>query len=836
MNSKETAPLNYLDQDINQYVKREMQNSLVMSTGFDASANDRLSYQKAALLATAKQQQSTWRSQENLLSYKKPAEKKLKPVNREENNQHKYTKIQEKIGVKLPSNYYKDLPIKPGLYFFDCLLKVPRIDYRKLKVRIPNMLYYTDKLYYVYNSEDGRLSCTTEINGFRFNKYVEEFRAKPLPNDEIPPISHRVAVVFRRRGDHEGNLEKILLDWNGFKTKMSGNEYIQSSMLQRYIRSPGGRPAVTRLHYQGYQKGNKANYAFFLTSRLKAEEMASIQQCVVDNTNPQTVDIFTKSGVALRPFEQEAEKIVKFLNIGYNIRIEEIVLDFMSDDKGCIWLIGCKEIKVDQNSASLATPMIKDWWPDLKHADYIKSPTDKDKQKERQEEKKKNLMSFVHCKLCRLYYQNNELAHLVSVRMLMLYKVHVNRRMDLTWDTSHLKITSNTMLSQSVRVCQYCYMLVTSEFELMKVEKQIGEILSIPQMDLGYEEDPGLIVQLQFLPKQLIQWRVLIQGSKIFDFEPLPKTFFLHYNFAGHITTFEIKSSPLTTEFEPYLPINISRMHYLFSSPEKSIKNFLNVFVFEMRITEGDKFEERVIATTKGKVLNELPSTLPMGVALTQKKQMLFFNADNETMCNMSVHIGLSCDKFFPSKKIKVLMSKQKETYIPESHFMTTDPLPLEWMELFGVEALNETTFGPQIDEEKFYCPQMSRLEMMRMEDITSPYRKLHSASYDHITSKVLRPATARLPETKPEKEIRIRKKQMKIETNDKLEEVPEEVAPFYRVVSDYLKSRPLTAATKKKSKMNDSKRSMNTNGIESLSTLVSPRVGQTAFDPYQKL
>ena len=80
-------------------------------------------------------------------------------------------------------------------------------------------------------------------------------------------------------------------------------------------------------------------------------------------------------------------------------------------------------------------------------------------------------------------------------------------------------------------------------------------------------------------------------------------------------------------------------------------------------------------------------------------------------------------------------------------------------MELFGYENPNETTFGPQIDEEKFYCPQMSRLEMLRMEDITSPYRNLHSSSYNHITSKVLRPATARLPEIKSIKEEKKKEK-----------------------------------------------------------------------------
>ena len=269
-------------------------------------------------------------------------------------------------------------------------------------------------------------------------------------------------------------------------------------------------------------------------------------------------------------------------------------------------------------------------------------------------------------------------------------------------------------------------------------------------------------------------------------------------------------------------------MHYLFSSPEKSISAFLGFFILEMRITETEKYEERVLASTKGKVLSDLPSSLPTGNALYQKKQMLFFNDRNETICNLSVNIGISCDKLFPSKKIKVLMTKQKDTYIPESHFMTADPLPNEWMELMGYENPNETTFGPQIDEEKFYCPQMSRLEMLRMEDITSPYRKLHSASYDHITSKVLRPATARLPDViKSTLQNKTKKKStMRLDIPEMIEEVSEEVQPFYRVVSDYLKSRPVTAAKKKSPRgNNESRRTLvNTSGLESLSTLVSPK------------
>ncbi|OMJ76036.1 hypothetical protein SteCoe_23177 [Stentor coeruleus] len=667
-----------------------------------------------------------------------------------------------------------------------------------------------------------------------FMKNVERHRIGT--SEDNVPITDKVAAIIRSRDDLEGDLRKMLLDWNQFKVKMIGNEYVHSSIMQRYIKSPGGRPTVTRLYYTPYQKGNKANYAYFLTSKHVGAELKSIQKCVVDTSNPEFIDVFTKSGAALKPFESEANKIVQHLNRGYNIRIEEIILDFLTDDKGVVWLIGCKSIKVDKNTLTTCLQPVRDWWPEQKLSYYSKAPAEK--AKELQEEKKKGLMSFVHCKLCRLYYQNNELAHLVSVRMLMLYKVHVSRRMDLTWDTSHLKITSSTMLSQSVRVCQYCYMLVTSEFELIKIEEQLARILGVPYAELGYEEDPRLTVQLQFLPKQLTQWRIFLLCTKIFDYQKLPKSFYLHFNFSGHITTFYINNLPITNEYEPYIPLSIARMHYLFSSPEKSIKSFLSMFIFEMRITHKEKFEEKVIAATKGKILSDLPSNMPYGNALYQKKQMLFFNESNETMCNLSINVGISCDKLIPSKKIKVMMNKQKDTYIPESQFMTTDPLPQEWLELLGYENPDETAFGPQIDEEKFYCPQMTRTEMMRMEDMTSPYKKFHSDSYNHITSRILRPATARLPEVMSAKDIKKPKGYtQKLELDQLIEEVPEEVAPFYRVVNDYLKTRPVTAiasGTKKKRttiKANDTKSSVNNGNLESLSTLFSPKGANLTSD-----
>lgn len=87
----------------------------------------------------------------------------------------------------------------------------------------------------------------------------------------------------------------------------------------------------------------------------------------------------------------------------------------------------------------------------------------------------------------------------------MLFKVHSSRRIDLPLDISHLKVTSVDMLSQSVRICQYCFILVTAEFELIGVEEALAASVHIPKKELQYEDDPKLEVQKHFLPKTLLQ-------------------------------------------------------------------------------------------------------------------------------------------------------------------------------------------------------------------------------------------------------------------------------------------------------------------------------------------
>ena len=54
-------------------------------------------------------------------------------------------------------------------------------------------------------------------------------------------------------------------------------------------------------------------------------------------------------------------------------------------------------------------------------------------------------------------------------------------------------------------------------------------------------------------------------------------------------------------------------------------------------------------------------------------------------------------------------------------------------MELLGDVRVEEDSFGKRIDESEFYKPVMTNSEMLRMEDITSPYKAIPKIYSENI-------------------------------------------------------------------------------------------------------
>jgi hypothetical protein len=712
------------DTKLNEIRQEATHKNIISSTGFTHNGTNQeikahLS-QQAELYALEKEQ----RLQEQLEIKDRnirATEARLKEYQKERTRaqqlkQHRFDKIKDKVTVSEPERgYYDRMPIKPGFLFLDCLLKAPREYISNLSINIPETLYYSDKMYYIYTDPLGRCNCSTDIYFFKFLKTIESYRVSPESKDFT--LSDLVPAILRGKTEGEQNMQKLVCDWEIFNIKIMSHELSQYAMMQRYIKFAGGKPAVTRLYYYP-QNQSKANYALFINNIVseatsKRENLASY---VVDTSKPETLEIFTKSGSAIKSFEVEASKIVSYLNKGYNIRIQEIILDFLKDDQGVIWLCGCKGFVIDPSTLPKSLLPITEWY----EGKQLNGKSEiSDTMQEVIEEKRKNLMSFVHCKLCRLYYTNNELGHLVSVRMLMLFKIHISKRKDLPFDTSHLKVTTSDLLSQSVRICQFCYMLVTSEFELIDAEEKLSKICHIPVKDMSFVENPKLAVQRQFLPKVLLQWRMLCHINYMYEFSELVgiNDLYILLRFGDQITSFPYRWTA-EDQKEPHASIDFMRVHYFFSNPEVPLNKFILDFEIEVRISLGNNWS-KPIASTNSQFLREFPKNMSPNCAVKQIKQLTLFRDDHTPVCSMSMIAGLGCDSTVPTKNIKVLLTKYKGILIPEEHYITTDPLPPEWMEIFGVEPEMEETFGKELSDNDFYTPKIS----VGMEDICSPLR-----------------------------------------------------------------------------------------------------------------
>lgn len=637
-------------------------------------------------------------------------EKEKRRKNQEDLAKFRWQKLLSRVSFQPPTaDYYDRLPIKPGFRFFSSLLKPPRGGIEMLQLNLPETILFTDRIYHLRTLPTGFLSCSDDVNFFQFLKSREEGR-----NSSSSPLAC-AAGVLRVMGDTEDSMQKIVMDWVMFRQKMTGHEIRPGQMIQEFIRSPGGHPSVIRLFHQRTTRETAASYAYQIvaTQSLKYPESELTKRCTVDFGSPGSLEVVKQTGAALRPLEDAAEHIAAYLSRGYHLRIDKIVLDFLKDEQGRLYFCGCKGFLLEEATIGLAlrappSPTIQGFAPSA--ARYTVDLEDIARRKEELEDRKKG--SFVRCRLCRLQYPNLELAHLVSVRMLMLFKMHAAKRVDLPMDTSHLKVTTSDLLSQSVRVCPYCYVMVTSEFLLVTMEKSMAEALNIPYREEALEEDPKHIIQLQFLPKALIQWRVLVHFQSI---EGALDT--------GVGLTLQVKLHDYKTKFPLFfkpgedLILHSLKGLYFFSNPKKSISRFLREFQAEFSL----ECESKVLMKGVSPILSDFPSSLSMGSALTEKKHISLFLPGGSSRCDLVTAVGLSCDHICDSKYLKTALTKVLDVYLPEEHYCNTDPLPVEWMEHFGEEPLH-LSFEEDVSVDNYYMPALTTQEVKRMQDISSPY------------------------------------------------------------------------------------------------------------------
>jgi hypothetical protein len=104
-------------------------------------------------------------------------------------------------------NYYEPLSVKPGFDFFYALINCADKVHR-LQVLIPEVLYFNQTSYLIYNDERGRLKVQVSPPTEEFLKRVEKRVTYDIAENENEP-----AAVMRKATEHPCYTNVNLMTW-----------------------------------------------------------------------------------------------------------------------------------------------------------------------------------------------------------------------------------------------------------------------------------------------------------------------------------------------------------------------------------------------------------------------------------------------------------------------------------------------------------------------------------------------------------------------------------------------------------------------------------------------
>ena len=137
------------------------------------------------------------------------------------------------------------------------------------------------------------------------------------------------------------------LSLSDFAGKVSKSEFPTQGLIQRFIKCHSDRPTITRIWYIKTTKFAKATYGIVISNTDAAKKKYAHGENILMSAKHDGIEIYNQCGAAIRPLEDEARKIVDFLQRSYFLKIEEIVFDFVKDKHGHWWFLGCKGFKLD---------------------------------------------------------------------------------------------------------------------------------------------------------------------------------------------------------------------------------------------------------------------------------------------------------------------------------------------------------------------------------------------------------------------------------------------------------------------------------------------------------
>jgi len=603
-----------------------------------------------------------------------------------EREQRRYKKVIREITYDMPEGYYDRMPLRPGLAFFKAFLPEEGQSEVKVQVRLPRSILIFEDVYEV--EPQGLDSLITDH--FKMSHFYKQLHKQDQPI---------VPVAVRRTPETFTDSKCALLNSPELFEALFKAQLPTVGMFQELLPIASGKPAITRLFYVTSTRIAKASRSYQITSSSQGILESPMTKHIVCTDSLSHFEVFKQSGLALKRSTANGAHLVAFLESRLRVKFEEIVLDWVETGEEC-WLLGCKGFRLDLQMLSARELRLQAETADPQAAALLRKATIEER------------LAPMHCKLCLLPVQTSEMEHVLPFKLLLVYKHHIARRGKSVLDLSHLRVNTVDYLSHWVRICDICHMLVLAEYDLFETEQRIGSLLNVPMRPPEIMGNP-VYKYPNFLPGNLLQWRILLQLQEV-EWENVGwEQLYMHFSLLGQVFTFNSTLKP-----DPFQPstLNCARLFTYFSTRDKASIDYMRSLPLHIRLTRLSTWSHPVLAGF----------CRPLGVFSSLVAQesdivsslMLPLYKEHEIVGRLRISVGHTCDQPVHIRSLQTNIERMGPLYVPEATFMPGQELPLSWLEALGsCTAAGKTVILDDYEElERQYQPLLSE-------------RQLHSAA-----------------------------------------------------------------------------------------------------------
>ncbi|EER14639.1 hypothetical protein Pmar_PMAR008304, partial [Perkinsus marinus ATCC 50983] len=269
----------------------------------------------------------------------------------------KDVKFLEKIHFAPPAasaDYYDSFPMSPGVDYLGSLVQFRSFERMQmmlanLRVRWPKTWCFCGLDTYLFNSVTSRKKGITVK--YDFDREEEALRISKLEEASDGNIP---AFVFKQRSyganSHLKRTSTTALTVTNALVRLQEAGGGQSTqILQKFIKGPGEQACITRVCYRckyprkpvGYSIANGYCPSELEATSGKAHGDLTQQYCASTDTSVPGGLVVAKrsSGKALEDAAEVAERMLKFSENYFMLKLEWIVVDVLTDKKGKLWCL-----------------------------------------------------------------------------------------------------------------------------------------------------------------------------------------------------------------------------------------------------------------------------------------------------------------------------------------------------------------------------------------------------------------------------------------------------------------------------------------------------------------